>query len=520
VKRPSNFMVGRDISTDTNGFWTPPTQPKLDWGMNGVPTSKDPEGVINALYEPLRALEPEYMTRVLVGQSTPTDQPATLDTGIYNIYRYVLEPPSYSKTMIFSAGTHGNEYTAFFALWRFIYHLIHDWRKYPQLRYIRQNVRIILLPMNNPWGFKNNKRQNARLVDPNRNTDYLWNYITTSRYQPGGTNYKGTAPFSENEVQYYKQAVDTYNDALAAIDLHTIVSVAAEHIVYTPRYISQHREIYDDTIDWLNRAGHRMVNGSAAVPTLYCYAANTYGMTASNPEWYNGLWSSEVRGSLEMTEAVKYFGNIFIKACKLTGRAQAMNDSSKFYKVLMYDKATTPTPITVTNTAFTNFDHMLYQYTPRRYGAFKVKVKLRFTISAPATVSFNPVLYQSYHPEMSWTATKDADTFTVTETYAAAGTYNIDMWAIMHAFPTNYNETGAGETQRTAEAKFRLRGKSTAGTITIERMRAQLEFEPNDRGRLVEHINYTGLEANAEGSDYVVAYPDPVKYVDDSQDDD
>jgi hypothetical protein len=159
---------------------------------------------------------------------------------------------------------------------------------------------------------------------------------------------------------------------------------------------------------------------------------------------------------------------------------------------------------------------MIYEYKPRRYGAFKVRAKVKFTISAPATVSFNPVLYQSYHPEMSWTDTKDADTFTVSETYAAAGTYQLDLWAVMHAFPTNHNDT----VNRTAEAKFRLRGKSTAGTITLERFRAELSFEPNNRGRLVEHINYTGLEANAEGSDFVVAYPDPVRYVDDTVDDD
>jgi hypothetical protein len=515
VKRPSSFMTGSDnAANDTRSFWTPPTQPSTQWGVGDVPVDKDPEGVINALYEPLRTRYPEYITREVMGQSTPTDQ-AGLDTGVYNIYRYKLEPKNYSKTMIFSAGTHGNEYTAFFALWRFIYHLVHDWRKYPQLRYIRQNVRIILLPMNNPWGFKNNKRQNARLVDPNRNTDYLWDYITSSRYQVGGNNYKGAAPFSENEVLYYKQTVDMYSEALAAIDFHTITSVQAEHIVYTPRYISQHREIYNDVIDWMNLPTDRMVNGSAAVPTLYCYAANAHGMTASNPEWYNGIYGS-IRGTTEMTAVLKYFGNIMIKACMLTGKAQAMNDNSKFYKVLMYDKGTTATPITVTNTAFTNFDHMIYEYKPRRYGAFKVRAKVKFTISAPATVSFNPVLYQSYHPEMSWTDTKDADTFTVSETYAAAGTYQLDLWAVMHAFPTNHNDT----VNRTAEAKFRLRGKSTAGTITLERFRAELSFEPNNRGRLVEHINYTGLEANAEGSDFVVAYPDPVRYVDDTVDDD
>jgi hypothetical protein len=454
----------------------------------------------------------------VVGQSTPTDQ-VGWDTKRYNIYRYVLEPKNWSKTVIFTAGTHGNEYTASFGLWRFIYHLVKDWRKYPQLRYIRQNVRVVIVPLNNPWSFANNKRQNARAVDLNRNTDYLWQYITSSKFQPGGNNYKGTAPFSELETQYFKQTVDMYSDAVASIDFHTITTVAAEHIVYTPRYISQHRHIFDDVIEWLNKPTDRMVNGTSAVPTLSCWAANLYGMTVANPEWYNGLWSSETRGSLEMTEAVKYFGNIMIEACKLSTKGTHLNDVEKWTKYLLYDKKTTPNPMTLTSTVFSNFP-IVYEWKPKRQGTFKVRVKLRFTISAPATVSFNPTLYQSYHPEMSWTNTKDADTFTVSETYAAAGTYQLDMWAGLHCFPTNYNEVGAGETQRTAEAKFRLRGKSTAGMITIERMRAELTFEPGNRGRQVEHIDYTGGEVAGNDATFIVAYPDPVKYVDDMVDDD
>jgi hypothetical protein len=120
---------------------------------------------------------------------------------------------------------------------------------------------------------------------------------------------------------------------------------------------------------------------------------------------------------------------------------------------------------------------------------------------------------------MSWTNTKDADTFAESRVHTEAGTYDIDLWAVMNVFPTNHNETGAGETQRTAEAQFRLRGKSTAGTITIERMRGMLTYEPNDRGRAVEHIDYTGKEvASGDGVPSVV-YPDPAKYADDGVDD-
>ncbi|AGY47936.1 carboxypeptidase A [Bacillus phage poppyseed] len=508
----------KKVGSDASFFWLPPTQPGTNWGENGVPTSKDPEGVINALYEPLRAYDPTYIKRYLAGTSTVNNSSPT-DTGVYNIYRYEFTPENYTKTIILSSGTHGNEYTAFFTLWRFLNHLVRDWEIYPQLKYARQNVRFIIMPINNPWGFKNVKRQNANLVDLNRNTDYLWNYITSSKFQPGGANYKGPSPFSEKESQIYRDTLNMFPDALAAIDFHTIITVAAEHIVYTPRYITQNRRIFNDVIDWLYKQGNRIVNGTSAVPTLSCWAASTHGMTVANPEWFNGLYGAN-RNSTEMTECLKFFGNVALQACTLTHKAKDNTNRERKSAWLMYDKKTSPTPLVLTSTIFSNFK-LVYQWEDiKRHGVLRAEGRVTFTISAPCTVSFNPTVYQSYHPEMSWTNTKDADTFTVSETYAAAGTYSLPLKAFMNVFPTNYNETGAGETQRTAEAKFRLRGKSTAGSITIERARIELSYEQTDQGIPVKYVNYTGLEASPEGSDFNVDYPDPAKFVDDMADDD
>lgn len=487
-----------NVGEDSGMFWIPPTQPSMNWGSNGVPATRDPELFLNSLYEPLRIAEPSYISRTLVGK----DQSNT-----YNVYRYEFTPRNYSKTIILSAGTHGNEYTASFALARFIIHLVNDWKNYPQLAYIRKNVRLIVCPIINPWSFANNKRQNSNGVDLNRNTDYLWDKITSSRFQVGGTNYKGTAPFSEIETRYYKQMIEAYPEALAAIDFHTIITVAAEHIVYTPRYISQHRFVFNDVIDWLYKQGNRIVNGTSAVPTLSCWTAFNQGMTVANPEWYNGLYASETRGSVEMTEVLKYFGSIIVKACSLQTKAKILDTSSPFTKLLMYDKtASTTTPITLTSNIYSNFNHTTIDMRLRRHGIMRASGYAKFTLSAPATVAINPVLYQNYHPEMNWTNTKDATYNEVVQTLPA-GTYVFPIQARFNVFPTNYNETGAGETQRTELMKFRLRGKSSAGTITLESFRVYLDYQPTDMGTPYEILDFTGQEANAEGSDFVKTYP-------------
>lgn len=503
-----------DESIDVNSFWVPPTQPGTDWGTNGVPSVRDPETVINALYEPFRQNHPDYVTRTLIGPSTVAPGG---DGQVYNIYEYQFTPKNFTNTLILSAGTHGNEYSAFFALWRFLYHLVNDHEKYPQLNTIRKNVRVIVLPLINPWGFKNSKRQNANLVDLNRNTDYLWDTITGSKFQVGGANYKGTAPFSEKESQYFKQTIQKYSDAKASIDFHTITTVFAEHIVYTPRYMNQFRHIFNDVIAWLYKPGDRIVNGTSAVPTLSCWAGYNHHMTVANPEWYNRGYNGENRGSQEMTEIVKYFGNIAIEASKLQHKTDVL-DASEKTTLLMYDKTTNP-PITLgvsqTN-SFNNIKHLTYGRSILRHGTYRANGTMQVSVSAPATVEINTVLYQQYHPEFSFSKVQDAPYGMYKKDMVPGTIYDVPIRGTMNVFPTNYNETGEGETQRTADAKFRVRGRISTGTLTIEGFRVELTYKPNDSAKPFEIVNYTGLEAMDEGLDYKIEYPDATKFDTDS----
>jgi BppU N-terminal domain/Zinc carboxypeptidase len=493
----------QETALDSNSFWTPPTQPNMKVGTGGVIATKDPELLINTLYETLRADNTDYITRTTIGK----DQSNT-----YNIYEYAFTPKNYQKTMIFSAGTHGNEITTIMALARFMYHLVNDWRTYPQLAYIRKNVRIIVLPLVNPWGFANSKRQNSNLVDLNRNSDYLWNYITSSSYQPGGTNYKGTAPFSEKESQYVKATLEKYSSALAFQDLHCIVSNDAEKIVYTSRYIAQFQEVYQDTIDYLWNAGDRMVNGTSATACFHCYAASKFAMTTANPEWHDGKFGA-AQSPAEMQACLAYMGNILINCCRLKQKTNTLENSEPWTKVFVYDKtAATTSPITVTTlNAFTNVPHTVFDVNIKRLGILKMSGYLKFTLSAAATITINPFFYQSYHPDLSFGDTKDAATNLITLTLPA-GTHIVPLNARYHCFPTNYN---TGSINRTAEAKTRIRVKLTAGTFTAESWRMYVDYTPSRKGYAYEWFDATGNEAVTENTtDYVRMFPDPAKFVD------
>lgn len=486
-------IVTLAYSDDEGAFWEPPAQPDMNFGAGHVPSSRDAEGLINTLYEPLRKVDPVYITRKILGR----DQSNT-----FNVYQYTFSPKSYTKTIILSAGTHGNEDTAFLSLYRFLFHLVHDYRNYPQLAYIRENVKLVIVPFNNPWGVTNNVRQNSRAVDLNRNTDYLWDKITGTKYQTGGVYYKGTAPFSEAETQIVRGYLEGNSEAIAYIDFHNIQAVKAEYIVYTPRYLTQHREIFGDVIHKLRKPTDRVVYGSAAVPTLYCYAANRFAMTTGNPEWWNGRYSDAL-GPSNMTEILRFFGNIIIKACGLEYKTNVLETGEKFSKLFMYNKTGTEV-ITNTGTSYSNIKHTIFDFNIKRFGLLKMRGHIKITLTEAATVGINPFLYQVYHPDFAYSTAKD----TLYGEYIQAlapGTYTIPINNAMHVFPTNYSE--AGGTQRAELAKMRIQAKVSVGTITIENFRIWIDYEPNNLGNPFEVYDATGKEAAAEGSDFVLKYP-------------
>jgi len=511
LERPNAFMLDSDIKyvgEDTGAFWVPPVQPAMPWGANGVPssTSRSPEEFVNGLYEPLRAANPDYITRTNLGQSE-----AGSDGVTWSIWEYQLTPKNYTKTVVVSAGTHGNEYTASFALARIIYHIVNDWKTNSLLTYVRKNVRLIVKPINNPWSFKNNKRQNARGVDLNRNMEYLWDYITGTDYQVGGTYYKGTAPFSEKESQYFRDSMANYSDALAYIDYHTINTIEAEHIVFTPRYLPQYRQIFNDVISRLYKPGNRIVNGTTAMPTLACHAAYNYNMTTANPEWYNQLYGGN-RDSLEMTKAVEWFGNVLLRACGLTQKTTALEESTNYKNILMYERGVTTSPITVNTSSYSNVSHGYAEMLLKRHGIVSADGWVKVSVAADTTVYVNPLIYQVNHPERGYSNVRDEITNEVSMPLKAGQMYIFPIMSVLGNFPHNYN---SGTTARPELVKFRLRMRTSAGAsgvVTIESWRIKFSYEHSEHGKGYQVLDQTGKEAATEGSDFIVTYPDQTKY--------
>lgn len=486
---------------NNKNLWTPPTMPDTLRGNGRVPSGYNPDEQLAAMFDPLMKADPGYVSKVSLGKDT---------SGQYDVWKYTFTPKKYTKTIVLSAMTHGNEYTGFYALAQFMELVTTRWKEFPQLAYLRKNVRIITVPIVNPWGHANEKRQNFNLVDLNRNTDVFWENFTSTKGQVGQIYYKGPQPFSENESQYMRDLFASVGkDFVAYIDFHTINTIIAELIAFGPRYMDQDVNVFADVIQGLYKPGDKIVYGSSAVPSTSNYAAKNFNVTAGNPEWCNGLRGTKTRDSVEMTAVVEYFGNIIIRAGMIDTKTDLMVLNEPFSTVLSYTN--TPeniNPITVNSRIYTNVPNTLWGFEVKRTGMFKSNGFVEVTLSEECTLTIKPQPYQSYSPDFSWSKIKDNDLFAKTLTLPA-GRHTIDLNSVITVFPTNYN---SATTSRPEAAKFRIRCKTNKGTVTLERMCMVLEYVPTNRGFAMQILDASGNEQFPEETNFVRTYPNPDKY--------
>ena len=170
------------------------------------------------------------------GYITESDMGATYNSK--HIYAYTLEPPHDTPpqtdwasrnipTVIITSGMHGHEKSGTYGLYYLIKDMMEHSLEDPVLMYLRNNVRLIIMPAINVYGWNENSRYNQNGVNLNRNFGcYNWSdFDSDPTYTtPWEYNYRGTAPFSELETQAVRTAI-TYNSynykTCLVIDYHT-----------------------------------------------------------------------------------------------------------------------------------------------------------------------------------------------------------------------------------------------------------------------------------------------------------
>lgn len=318
--------VNKTVHPSVKATWTPPTLPDTLRGNGKVPSGYNPDEHLDALMDPL--VDGVYVTKSLIGLDQSEE---------YTMRRYDFTPEHYEKTIVISGCLHGNEYSGFYSLTQLLDLLVNNWKEYPQLAYIRKNVRVIALPILNMWGFANQSRQNSRQVDLNRNMDYAWE--TFSHDTPGMTYYKGVQPFSERETRNIKAVFDTIDDAVAFLDFHSITTIGpVEYCIFYPRFTEQNNEPFIKALWELHEDPEHLVYGSSSLPSLTNYVSENYKATSLLCEVVNGIDGS-TRTAPEMTRMARFFGNLIIKGAVLEHKGDVETLEEPYTRYYAYDRS-------------------------------------------------------------------------------------------------------------------------------------------------------------------------------------
>lgn len=239
-------------------------------------------------------------------------------SGEYDIFHVIAKETGYNQwcfgttkpKIILGAGVHGNERESVYALYYLIYDIVHNWRQNKVLEYLRFNCDLVIMPLDNPWGFANNISRNSNDVQLNWNfddKDHSIGYKTDNVVA-------GNAPFSEVETQYMKQTIDENVDAVVYFDFHTCgAGVDAEQIFTYHDFAPNHK-----------RTDYNMLMMNAARQHLeYCnrHYPIDYNLDTIEGKIYGFLNGNSPGGySYSYSESLGVHGHVVECGCHLPGK--------------------------------------------------------------------------------------------------------------------------------------------------------------------------------------------------------
>lgn len=199
VKQTDNTYISLGVQTDRFSYNTD----------NGSTVNYN--DVLDNFYEPLRALYPKNIRRNVLGKDS---------SGAYDIYEYIFEPDNYEQKIVLTAGMHPSEIVTPFALGILLNEIYRNPSKHEGLAYLRNKVKIVVIPVVNVWGINQNPKKylNSNEVNPARNFPERWDVLDIQTIYDA----KGNAPLDQAESLYMHNVLKREKDGCAfVIDLHT-----------------------------------------------------------------------------------------------------------------------------------------------------------------------------------------------------------------------------------------------------------------------------------------------------------
>ncbi|USK77749.1 M14 family metallopeptidase [Peribacillus frigoritolerans] len=422
----------------------------------------------------------DYVTKKFIGksQATMADGTPVAASSIYDVWCYEFTPKNPEKTILLTAMIHGNEYTGFYWLTQFLDLLVNHWHEHPQFAYLRETVKIVTVPIANPYGFANQSRYNVNGTDCSRNFNYNWG-VSLDEYP------QGAAPFVEQESINIRDLMASIADeCVASLDFHTTLSEGStHHIIYFPRWLNNNISPYLSIIDQLKKTGETTAFTSVTLPTLTNWGVLTHGFIGANPEFKNGLYGP-TRSSIEMTRAMEFFGNMVFQAAKFTFRNKSGSIDLPQTSAIKFNHLTDGGPIVFTTQTYTSqATKTSVRFKSKNEGIFEVDGFVTLTCDMDAEISILPQIYQLGSPDFDSAKTLDNEYNATIVNMKAGEERIIPIQAEITCHKTNILAAdNTNTTQRAREIVFQLRTKISAGQGSIKFIKARAKFLPSTSG--------------------------------------
>lgn len=279
--------------------WLPPAVSKADLNLSYP-------DFINSTYEELRGSFPSLITCTEIIKDT---------SGNYPIYLYVFNPEKYKETITITAGIHGDEPEGYWGLFYILNEIYRNPVKHKGLMDVRNNVRIALVPVVNPWGYENFTRANSNGVNVNRNFDVNIGLPAAKA--------EGSEPFSENEAKAVKILLNEFGEySKFHLDIHTVplrYNEAGTYGAYS--YVKSYsrlwkpmHEIQEYIVDYWNREYCKNLSSlyqNSDTANITNYAQEVHEIPAATLEFASGNFG-ELADASEMRRAIEWYGNVLL----------------------------------------------------------------------------------------------------------------------------------------------------------------------------------------------------------------
>lgn len=308
---------------DESGYWNVPVMAASSFN------TKNYAGYI-ADYDELVSIAPNYVSK---HRYEVNGQPVLTKNGNYEMFSYHFTPENYTKTIFIQAGIHGNEMDSKQQLLRLCQILVKDINnsKYKPLQDIRNNCRLIVIPIVSPYGHDNssmNVPYDTSQYGINLNRNYDFNQQTSLASVGVG----GAYPYEYAEVRHTR-------DVLLYIGLHNIDYAFDWHDggnVYQHYWINYCADGGNPTI--VNNFVAHLINkynisnpvidnckdtGTTGTASGYMYA--TLGLEASVVEWIGGYLGYNFDES-QMTQSFEIRANMLLLAYKADIKGWRINE--------------------------------------------------------------------------------------------------------------------------------------------------------------------------------------------------